>query len=46
MAVAGRNRSKVEGVLNNLTGVDKERIQSIEVMEASTSDPALSLIHI
>ena len=40
MAVAGRNRSKVEGVLNNLTGVDKERIQSIEVMEASTSDPA------
>lgn len=40
MAIAGRNRSKLEGVLNKLTGIDKQRVQSIEILEASTSDPA------
>ena len=44
VAFAGRNRSKLEKVLQQLTNVSKERVQSIDLIEASASD--LSLIHI
>ena len=40
VAFAGRNRSKLEKVLQQLTNVSKERVQSIDLIEASASDQA------
>ena len=40
VAFAGRNRSKLEKVLQQLTNVSKERVQSIDLIEASASDKA------